>query len=535
MSGIAGDLSLVILAGLLGGSLARFFRQPLILGYIVAGILIGPYTGGATVSEVNNIERLADIGATLLLFSLGLEFSLKDLRPIGRIAFGGTLIQVALTMGYVTFIADAQGWGGQALWFAAAMVSSSTAVILKTLTSRGYDRTLSGRIMLGMSIVQDLCVIPIMIFLIHGSQGGGWAPLAKSAGYATAFLASMAIMGTKAIPWALRKVSQWESRELFLLFVMAMGLGIGSLSATIGLSSAFGAFVAGVVLSESDYGHKAMSELIPLRDIFGLLFFVSVGMLMDPSFLINHLGTVLLLTLAVTMGKGAILSGISWIMGYRRVIPLALFLGMLPISEMAFVLIQTGNSMGVLGEEVYSITLNVVILSMLGGSIISGFTDTIYKTVKRRLPEGRITAVNLPEEQSGHIVVTGGGTISTYVVDILREKTDTPIVTIEPQYRTFESMKKKGLSLIYGDPSMISILEVAKLDKASLLIVASEDPRTARTVVETARRLSPNLPIVARGEDDLEVEKLTSLGATKAVLSRREAAMAMVRMGQEVT
>nr|WP_321499800.1 cation:proton antiporter [uncultured Dethiosulfovibrio sp.] len=532
MTGIAGDLSLVIVAGLLGGSIARFLKQPLILGYILAGLLVGPYTGGATVSEIENIERLADIGVALLLFSLGLEFSVKDLKPIGKIAFGGTAIQVALTMAYGVAIGWAMGWGGESLWFAAAVISSSTAVILKTLNSRGFESTLSGKIMLGMSIVQDMALIPIMILLVNKGEGGLISSV-KPVLYALGFIGIMTVLSVRAIPWILRQVARWGSRELFLMFVVALGLGVGSITSAVGLSFAFGAFVAGMVLSESDYGHKALSELTPLRDVFGLLFFVSVGMLLDPAYLRENIWIVLGLMSAVTLGKGFILAAISWLMGYRRIIPMALFFGMLPISEMAFVLIRTGLDTGALSQNLYSLTLNTVILSMVIGPALSGLTAPLYGKLKARFPDKRIKTVNMPASLNGHRVIAGGGPLTPYIADLLR-KEDRPYVIIEPQFNLFESMKKQGHPAIYGDPSQHNVLEAVNVKEASLIIITTQEIGHTLSLGKALMAMAPSVPKVARGDDEREIKKLLSLGIDGAVIPKHGAAMEMVRAGDSL-
>lgn len=534
MSGIAGDLCLVVFAGLVGGSLARAAKQPLILGYILAGILIGPYTGGATVTEIENIERLADVGVALLLFSLGLEFSLKDLRPIGKIAFAGTAIQVLLSMGMGVAIGRTMGMEyGPSLWLAAAGVSSSTAVILKTLTSRGFASTLSGRIMLGMSIIQDMTLIPIMILLVNGGDGGIIASFVKPICYTVGFILIMTVLSAKAIPWTLRHVARWNSRELFLLFIVAMGLGVGSITYAVGLSFAFGAFVAGMVLSESDYGHKALSELTSLRDIFGLLFFVSVGMLLDPLYLKENILTVLAVLLAVSFGRGFILSSISWLMGYRRIIPVALFFGMLPISEIAFVLIRTGLDVGGLDKGLYSLILNVVILSMLLGPALSGLTAPLYGAMKKTFPERKIKAINIPPVMQNHIVIAGGGSLSLYVANLLKEKGKAYVV-IESQFNVFETIKKQGHPVIYGDPTQENILKAVHITNASEAILTIKDIGTTQATIKAIRELAPSIPMIARGEDEKEIKRLTEMGVSRVVIPQQGAAMEMIRSGDEL-
>ena len=332
--GIAADIAVIVVAALAGGFLAQRMGQPLILGYILAGILVGPYTTGI-IGDVHNIELLAEIGVALLLFALGIEFSLKKLQPVRRIALIGTPIQMALTIGLGIGIGQLMDWNWTAsVWFGGMISLSSTMVILKTLMNQGRLGTLSGRVMVGMLIIQDLAVVPLMIILPQLDDLGaglpilGWAVLR-----AAVFLAGMIVLGTRVIPWLMRTIARWNSRELFLLAVTGLGLGVGYVTYLAGLSFAFGAFVAGMVLSESEYSHQALSDIVPLRDLFGLLFFASVGMLLDPKFLVENLATVLLIMLLTAAGKIVIFGALTRLFGYINIAPLALGLTMFQIGE----------------------------------------------------------------------------------------------------------------------------------------------------------------------------------------------------------
>lgn len=533
MSGLATDLFIIIIAGLIGGVAARLLRQPLILGYILAGILVGPYTGGITVGSVDSIERLADLGVALLLFSLGLEFRFQSLRPIRRIAVYGSLIQVALTFGWGLLVGRMFGWEATpSLWLAAAIVSSSTAVILKTLVSRGYQEALSGRIMLGMSIIQDLSVIPIMILLTGISSGPGgfsWHDVARPLAASALFLFLIWGVGMKAIPRLLKRVAQWNSQELFLLTVTALGLGIGYVTYFFGLSFAFGAFVAGLVLSESDYSHKALSELMPVRDIFGLLFFVSVGMLIEPDFLLANAGTIGLMTLAMVAGKGVILSCVAWAFGYRRIIPLALFLGMLPISEIAFILIRTGLELDALSPHAYSIILNGVILSMLVGPLATGLAAPVYRLLRKVLPE---TELERPQEEEvtlgNHVVIAGGDGYAGIIAEAMG-KSGLPCLLIEPHFQSFRKNRDMGLPQIFGDPGRQQMLESARLGSARLLIVAVGGYAETMNVVRTARQFPrcPDVIVSTRNGDD--ARKLKGQDFLDVIQPDREAAYELTR------
>ncbi len=529
--GIATDLIIIVLAGLLGGLIARRLNQPLIIGYILAGIAVGPFTGGITVSEIAEVEQLAEIGVALLLFSLGLEFSLKSLKPIRKIALGGTVLQIGLTLLACYGLGHFMAWSSLGiLWFATAMVSSSTAVILKTLSSRGQMGTLSSQVMLGMSIVQDILVIPLMVILMNLNASGispasVLFPLAK----VVLVVGAMLFGGAHVLPRLMRHVAKWESRELFVLAVTGIGLGVGYLTYTMDLSFAFGAFLAGLVLSESDYGRAALNDLIPVRDLFGLLFFVSIGMLLDPLFLLSHFKTVGLLLGGVLLAKGLILGGTGRLFGYRNVIPLAMFLGMMPISEIAFIVLQHGLESGALDQTVYATALSVVVLSMLLGPFATGFTVPIYSFVKRlRKSPGASTMVLASPDLSNHVIIAGGGPLGARVGLVL-QSLEHPYVIIEPHHATFLREQKEGLRLLYGDPGQDVMLQAAGTARARLLIVTLSGRMEILDVVKRVRRANARLAILARGEGPEECRLLEQHGVTRIINPELEAGLEMAR------
>ncbi|HET6637910.1 MAG TPA: cation:proton antiporter, partial [Gemmatimonadota bacterium] len=289
--GIAADLVLVVLAGLAGGLIAHRLGQPLLVGYILGGLAVGPHLPGPTVSDIHNVELLAEIGVALLLFALGLELRFADLKPVRRLALLGGPIQVLVTtaVGFAFFEA-LLGWERvPSLWMGAMISLSSTMVVLKTLMAQGRTSSLSGRAMIGLLIVQDLAVVPMLIALPRlGDIDRALPALGLALLQATLFLAAMFFVGTRLMPFLLTRIVRWGSRELFLISVVALGVGIGYGTYLFGLSFAFGSFVAGMVLGESEFSHQALGEIIPLRDIFGLLFFASAGMLLDPTYLLEN-------------------------------------------------------------------------------------------------------------------------------------------------------------------------------------------------------------------------------------------------------
>ena len=354
--GIAADIVIIVVTALLGGLAAQRVKQPLVLGYILAGVVVGPY-GFAVISDIHEIELLAEIGVALLLFALGLEFSFRDLRPVRSIALIGTPIQIIVTIAYGFALGTWLGWEWRpALWFGALISLSSTMVVLRTLMSQGRMGTLSSRVMVGVLIVQDLAVVPLMIILpqLHDPQTG-LALLGLAALKAALFLALTIGVGVRLLPRLMVHIASWNSRELFLLSITAIGLGIGYATHLVGLSFALGAFVAGMVLSESDYGHQALSDILPLRDLFGLLFFASVGILFDPTFLFAHLQEVGLLVLLIMVGKMLVFGLLPRFFGYRNVVPLAVALTLFQVGEFSFVLARVGLKAGAIDAELYAL------------------------------------------------------------------------------------------------------------------------------------------------------------------------------------
>ena len=529
--GIATDIILLVVAAFACGLVLQRLGQPLILGYIAAGVLLGPHTGGLTVSDNEQIERLAEIGVALLLFALGLEFSLKDLKPVRRVALIGTPIQMLLTIGLGFAIGQVMGWPWkECLWFGALISLSSTMVILKTLMSQGYIGTLSSKVMIGMLIVQDLAVVPLMVILPQlNNPAVGLSAIGVSALKAAGFIAGMILLGTRLLPRLLSHIARLGSRELFLLAITAIGLGVGYFTHWAGLSFAFGAFVAGMVLSESDFGHQALSDIVPLRDLFGLLFFASVGMLLDPRFLYENLVEVTVLVLAVSLGKGLIFAGVARAFAYRNVIPLAVALGLFQIGEFAFVLASVGVTTGSIDNELYSLVLTAAILTMLLTPLISGQTARIHSLRKRWFGHERLETRNLPDEGlKQHVILVGGGRVGSQIAQVLR-RVDVPLLIVELDHRRVEQAAGDGLPVVYGDASHEIVLSAAAIRTARLLVVTTPDMVVARAIIQRAKGFNPDLDIVARTSDPSFLPIFSKLGVSDVVLPEFETGLELAR------
>lgn len=529
--GIAADIAIIIVAALIGGSIAHLLRQPLLIGFILAGVVVGPYTGIVAISEVHNIELLAEIGVALLLFAIGLEFSLKELNPVRNIAIFGTPIQIILTIIYGMGIGRFLNLDWQSsVWLGSLISISSTMVILRTLMSQGRMGTLSSRVMIGMLLVQDLAVIPMMIILpqlTNFESGLSIIGIAALKGFI--FLGVMIFVGTRILPILLSHIARWNSRELFLIAITAIGLGVGYASYLVGLSFAFGAFLAGIVLSESDYGHQALSDIIPLRDIFGLLFFVSVGMLLDPSFLISNIKTIVLLVFLVTVGKGLIFGGISILFKYGNVIPFALGLGLFQIGEFSFVLARLGLSTNSISKELYSLILNTAVITMVLTPLISALTTPIYSLVKRKFEGEEMQTINIPKTGlHNHIVIAGYGRVGKHISRILKLlKLD--FVIVEFNYNRVLDAKKADMPVIFGNARQEVVLAGAKINDARLLIITIPSILITQSVVSTVQRINPKLHIVARTEEIEHIKTLHDMGVYEVVQPHFEAGLEIAR------
>ena len=529
--GIATDIILLIVVAFGCGLVLQRLGQPVILGYIAAGIILGPHTGGVTVSNIHDIEKLAEIGVALLLFALGLEFSLKDLKPVKKVALIGTPIQIILTMCLGFGIGKLTGWDWKdSLWIGACISLSRTMVILKTLMNQGWLGTLSSKVMIGMLIVQDLAVVPLMIILPQlNNPSVGLPALGFAALKAAAFIAGMLLLGTKLLPRLMGHIAKLGSRELFLLAIAAIGLGVGYVTHMVGLSFAFGAFVAGMVLSESDYGHQALSDIIPLRDLFGLLFFASVGMLLDPVFLMDHIVEVVILVAAVSFGKGIIFAVLAKIFRYGNVIPLAVGLGLFQVGEFSFVLATVGMSTNSIGHELYSLILTTAILTMTLTPIVSSQTARLYGLKKRLFKHEPLETHDIPETGlKKHAVIVGGGRVGSRIADVFKGF-GLPVVVVELDHRRVESTQTDGIPVVYGDATHEIVLEAAEVGTARLLVVTTPDVVTARAIISNAKRQNGELNVVARTCDPAFLPIFKELGVSSVVLPEFEASLELTR------
>ena len=528
---LVADLSLVLLAALAGGFLAQRLGQPLMVGYVLAGVIVGPFTGGLTVVNVHDIEQLAELGVALLLFSLGLELSFRELKPVRAVALGGATVQIIATTALGLALGLSLGWPWRsAVWFGALISLSSTMVVLKTVQAQGRRGTLSARVMFGILIVQDLAVVPLMIVLPELSDpAGGLLVLGTAALRAVLLLGVIVLVATRLVPRLLAFVARWNSRELFLLSTTTLALGIGYITWSFGLSMALGAFVAGLVINESEYVHQALSDIMPLRDLFGMLFFVSVGMLLDPALVWHQLGALVYVVIAIGIGKAAILAGVVRAFGYWNVVPLAVGLTLFQVGEFAFVLARVGLSSGAIDTDVYALTLNAAIVTMVLTPAVSGLTSVLYERLWRHRPREAFEGINLPRAGlSNHVIVAGWGRVGRSVGDALSHL-NLPYVLVEFDDRRVRQARVAGVPVIYGDASQTVVLEAAGVSLARAMLVTAPAFPDVRSIVSAARQVRPDLSIVARADGTEAIHGLYALGVQEVASPEFEAAIEMTR------
>ena len=423
------------------------------------------------------------------------------------------------------------GWDVKtSLWFGALISLSSTMVLLKTLMNQGWLGTLSSKVMVGILIVQDLAVVPLIVLLpMLNNPELGWISLEIAILKTIIFLAGMIMFGTRLLPSIMRLIAHLGSRELFLLAITAIGLGVGYLTYLVGLSFAFGAFVAGMVLSESDYGHQALSDIIPVRDLFGLLFFVSVGMLLNPEFLMNHWQQILILVLIISLGKGLIFALLTRIFKYGNVVPLAVGLGLFQVGEFSFVLAQIGVSTNSISHELYSLVLTTAIITMFLTPLISGQTARLYALHRRLFKHEPLDSINFPKTGfRNHVIIMGGGRVGFRIAQVLK-RLNVPLLIIELDQHRVDRAKHAFIPVIYGNACHEVVLEAAETKLARLLIITSPEIVIAQTIVQRVRKVNAEIQVVARAPGIEFLEEFKKLNISDVVIPEFEAGLEMAR------
>jgi CPA2 family monovalent cation:H+ antiporter-2 len=542
------ELVVTVAAGLglafVFGFLAARLRLPSIVGYLLAGVALSPFTPGP-VGDTAIAGQLAEIGVILLMFGVGLHFSFDDLLAVRRVAVPGAAAQIAVAT--VLGIAAARLWGwswGAGLVFGLSLSVASTVVLLRALEERGLLDSEKGRIAIGWLIVEDLATVIVLVLLPALSASfGGTAPapggsvlvtIALTLGKVAVFVAIMHVVGRRAVPWLLGRVARIGSRELFTLAVLAIALGIAVGAASLfGVSFALGAFFAGVVISESDLSQRAASDALPLQDAFAVLFFVSVGMLFDPAILLREPLRLLLVLLIVMVGKSAAAFVIVRTFGKPASTALTISASLAQVGEFSFILAALGVSLGILPADAQSLILAAALLSITLNPLIFNTIGAVARRLGETPGAGTASARVDPAAagaaaRTGHAVLVGHGRVGGRIGEALLSA-GVPQVVVEEDHAAVEALRRRGIDAIYGNAARPGILEHAALPAARLLVVAAPDPFQARRIIEIARELNPKIEIVVRTHSAAERAHLEGLGVGRVFMGEHELAVAMAR------
>ena len=524
-------IAILLAAALAGGMIAHRLRQPVILGYMVLGIAVGPHALGL-VSDMDLVESFATIGVTLLMLTLGLEISITQLREVGRLGTWGGIAQIGITLslGLIAGLWLFNWQLPQSILFGLIISLSSTAVCSKILMERGEVVSVHGRIMLAFLIFQDIGVIAMMVVLplLGGSPDGFFITLLTAFGKGVLFIGLAIVLGRWGLPWLLGRVGGVQARELFLLTVLVLCLGAAIGTEIFGLSIVFGAFLVGLVMHETRFVHQAMAAITPLRDIFATLFFVSLGMLLDPAFVMENWQLVLVMVGIITLIKLTTIYGVVRVFGYSSRIALLTGGGLFQIGEFGFILAQLGIDMGIVSGQFYSLIISSAIITMLLTplpiSLISRYYPKFSSATGNWHPAKETPVSDTPAaaEMPNRIVIAGYGAVGQHIALGLQEA-KIPFLVIEMDPLLVSAARSQGRPRLYGDATNIHVLEQANLGKAGALVITFPDPMAVITTAKVALQLNPNLKILARVHHNREAQNLKNLGVTELIDPEYEA------------
>jgi CPA2 family monovalent cation:H+ antiporter-2 len=548
ISTIAAGLGLALILGFFAVRL----KLPALVGYLLAGVIIGPFTPGF-VADASIASQLAEIGVMLLMFGVGLHFSLDDLLAVRKVALPGALVQMVVATVLGMGLAHWWGWGiGGALVFGLSLSVASTVVLLRALESRGVLDSFNGRVAVGWLVVEDLVMVLVLVLLppLAGMLGGKGAPDAGAASLwktlgltllqVGGFVALMLVVGRRFFPWLLWQVQRTGSRELFTLCVVAAAVSIAYGSTLIfGVSFALGAFFAGMVMRESEFSHRAAEESLPLRDAFAVLFFVSVGMLFDPWVLIERPLQVLAVVAVIIIGKS--LAAGALVMAFRYPLNTALTVSasLAQIGEFSFILVGLGVTLGLLPPEGQSLVLAGALISIAINPLVFTAVAPLERWILARSPMARKLGsrddplAELPGSTDGkflsrQVVLVGYGRVGRRIAQALTAS-QIPFVVAEQNRERVEQLRAQGIAAVWGDAAEPGVLIQAHIAQARMLVIATPDTLDVRQMIASARALNPAIETVVRTHNEAEAKLLAQEGAGTVFLGEHELAQAMTR------
>ena len=532
------------------GFLAERIKVPALVGYLLAGILIGPGTPGF-VADVSLASQLSEIGVMLLMFGVGLHFSLKDLLAVKRIAVPGAVVQMSLATLLGMGVAWWWGWSwGAGLIFGLSLSCASTVVLLKALEARGVLDSMNGRIAVGWLVVEDLATVLVLVLLppLAGVLGGSvtdsastgslWLTIGKTLFQVAAFIAIMLVAGRRVLPWLLWQISRTGSRELFTLSVIVAAIGIAYGAAQLfSVSFALGAFFAGMVMRESKFSHRAAEESLPLRDAFSVLFFVSVGMLFEPAILLQQPVHVLGVVAIIMFGKSLAAFGLVLALRYPLNTALTVSASLAQIGEFSFILAGLGLSLGLLPDEGMSLVLAGALISIALNPLLFAAIEPLRRWIlqrselARKLEQRTDPYAELPMSTErkylqGQVVLVGYGRVGQRIAAAMQSG-GIAYVVAEQNRELVEDLRQQGIAAVFGNAADPLVLVQAHVAQAAMLVVTTPDPLDMRQMVETARTLNPGIEIVLRSHSEQESELLRRDGIDQVFVGEEELAKSM--------
>jgi CPA2 family monovalent cation:H+ antiporter-2 len=529
------DLVLVLAAATAGGLLASLLKQPALLGYLIGGIVVGPSVLGL-IKQLVQVETLAQFGVAFLLFALGVEFSFAELKKVQAISLGGGGLQITLTIILTAVVSVVMGWVSspvQGIFLGAILSLSSTAVVLKCLMEGNETSTPHGQVMLGILVVQDLALglmLAVLPALDQPIEALGLA-VGRSLLLIGLFAVGAVAAGIWIIPSLLRFLARTESRELFLLGVVALCLGIALLTEHLGFSIEMGAFVAGLMISEVEYADQTLTYVEPLRDIFAALFFVAVGMLIDPVFLWEHLELILGLVCLVVLGKSLLIIPIVRSFGYTIKTSIIAGLGLAQIGEFSFVLASSGQSLGLVSHRVYLLIVGTTAVTLVITPFVLQLIPRLLDWMENvpwlfALLEETALPIAISDDlpQRNHVIVCGYGRVGRNLVQVLRNH-NYPVVVIDHSERAVQELRNAKIPYLYGNAASSHVLETAGVDRAAAMAIALSDPMNTRLCLKRSLGYSPALDITVIAYRDQDIELLYHLGAKEVVQPEFEASL----------
>ncbi|MBI2215977.1 MAG: cation:proton antiporter [Candidatus Rokubacteria bacterium] len=524
------DLAYVFAAAVVGGVLARLSRQPLILGYVFGGILISPLTPGPSVTDLHSFELFAEIGVILLMFSIGIEFSLRDLQRVKWVATVGGPLGILLSIGLALGAGALLGWSTlQSVVIGMVVSVASTMVLARLLIDRGELTSRHGRIMIGITLVEDLAVVVLIVLIprLGAFEPGRLLGIGRGLALAAAILVPFFYLAGRVMPALLTRVARLQSQELFMLVALAIALGTAALTQAVGLSLALGAFLAGLLISQSDYAHEALVRLLPLRDAFVALFFVTMGALINPAAVIENPEILAVLVGLILVGKFVIWAAVVWLFRHPLWTATLVAVGLTQIGEFSFILVQVARSAGHVRDDVYQATLAASLLTILANAALMRVVPRWLGGIRLKQPRVTEDVAHRPPFRD-HVVICGFGRVGSAVGEAL-ETFRVPYVAIETDPEIVKGLRTRGVACVFGSSADRAILDVVGTRQAALVIVALPDIQSAYATVRNARALNGAVRILARSHHAEGRDRLMVAGATEVIQPEFEAASTLIR------